>query len=313
MNVPECVNMVVLAGEQAAPNLLPARYFKPQHIYILHTDFAKSRSMAANLALRLKDMNPQLISIEDYDIDKSRRQILNLIKDLPSVMVNITGGTKPMSIAALEAALQANAQAFYVRSQGAQTEIDLYDFDPAGIPFVERSLPLDGAISIEDYLVAYFGDTNQFTGFGTGPGELFERALHDALLPIVDEIKVGWKHKSGAVDVDLIIRCKNQIGLIEAKTGKKALTTDGIKQLAVAGGQRFFGTYVKRFLIVDQEWSEKDNNRNLAEAIGIMPVELPGFAAEKSLTSFEQQKLASAIHGVMGKPLKLDGIVLREP
>jgi hypothetical protein len=186
--------------------------------------------MAKNLGSRLKEMKPRLIQIDDYNVGKIREQVQAILVDLPLAMVNITGGTKPMSIGALQAAFQCNAQALYVRSQGAQTEIDLYGFDPAGMPFVSKTIPLKGTISIEDYLVAYFGRTHQSTGFGTGAGEAFERAIYAALLPEVDEILPGWKHKSGAVDVDFVIRCNNQIGIIEAKTGKKALTADGIKR-----------------------------------------------------------------------------------
>jgi hypothetical protein len=124
------------------------------------------------------------------------------------------------------------------------------------------------------------------------------------LLPNVDEIKTGWKHTSGAVDIDFIIRCNNQIGIIEAKTGKKALSADGIKQLAVAGGQRFFGTYIKRFLVIDRLWDEKTNIRKLAEAIGIVPIELPGFSATGKINNADLEKMLSVIYKELGQPLK---------
>jgi hypothetical protein len=63
---------------------------------------------------------------------------------------------------------------------------------------------------------------------------------------------------------------------------------------------------VKRFLIVDQPWSDKDNIRNLAEAIGILPIELPGFARDGMIMPAEQEKLSALIHSAMGKPLKFD-------
>ena len=49
--------MILLSGEQAAPNLLPARYFKPEKVYILHTDFWKSKQMAERLKLRMAEMS----------------------------------------------------------------------------------------------------------------------------------------------------------------------------------------------------------------------------------------------------------------
>lgn len=296
--------LIMLAGEQAAPNLLPARYFKPKQVIILHTSFPRSIQIAQNLKLCLQELQPRLEQIEGYDVRVIRQQVATLLKDLPSAMLNITGGTKPMSIGALEAARQTQARVCYVRSQGAKTEIDLYSFDETGAPFIHETVPLTGTIDIEDYLTIYFGNAYQYTDFKSGPGEDFEKTIYQALLPNVDEVKTGWKHTSGAVDVDFIIRCNNQIGIIEAKTGKKALTADGIKQLAVAGGQRFFGTYVKRFLVIDRLWDEKTNIRKLAESIGIVVIELPGFSATGKINNDELDKMLTAIYKTLGQPLR---------
>ena len=244
--------------------------------------------MAERLSLRLEGMNPQLCMIDAYKLGGIAEQITNLLAGVPDVLVNITGGTKPMSVGALAAAHKTKSQPFYVRSQRQKTEVDFYDFGVGGAPFVQNTVTISESINIEDYLVAYFGTEYRFTGIGHGAGEALERAVHKTLRSQVDEIQVGWKHESGAVDVDFIVRCNNQVGIIEAKTGGKAKSTDGIKQLAVAGGQRFFGTYTKRFLVIDQVWSTRSNNRALADAIGIVLVELPGFA--KSGTGSPGQK-----------------------
>jgi hypothetical protein len=297
-------NLIMLAGEQAAPNLLPARYFQPKQAIILHTSFPRSKLIAENLKLRLSELHPRLELIDDYNVGDIRNQISAILSDLPAPVVNITGGTKPMSIGALEAAKQNQASVCYVRSQGAKTELDLYSFDENMATFISKTLTLTGTIDIDDYLTIYFGNTYQFTGFKSGPGKKFEITIHQALLPNVDEIKTGWKHTSGAVDIDFIIRCNNQIGIIEAKTGKKALSADGIKQLAVAGGQRFFGTYIKRFLVIDRLWDEKTNIRKLAEAIGIVPIELPGFSATGKINNADLEKMLSVIYKELGQPLK---------
>lgn len=297
---------VVLAGEQTAPNLLPIRHFKPAQVCILHTSLAKSKMMAERLSTRLSPAQVHFCPIDDFDVGHIVTQITAVLREAPNVMVNITGGTKPMSIAALEAARQTQSQAFYIRSQGAKTQLDFYAFNQVGQPFISSSEVLEGTIELDDYLVAYFGTDYQFTGFGTGPGEAFERALYDVLREGVDEVQVGWKHASGAVDVDFVIRCNNQIGVIEAKTGRKAATTDGVKQLAVAGGQRFFGTYVKRFLVIDQIWGRgTQNNRSLAEAIGIIPIELPSFFTAGAIAAAEKENLLAVIHKALGKPRRI--------
>ena len=295
--------MVMLAGEQAAPNLLPARCLEPAHILILHTDLAQSETAAKNLRLRMGNTAVTLQPIAAYDPNAAAVSIQGYLREYPQALVNITGGTKPMSIAALIAAKAANCTPFYVRSQQAQTILDFYNFDEAGIPWITEALTIEDTISIDDHLTVYFGQNYHFTGFGDGPGRIFEEAIFATLDTTVDEVRIGWKHKSGAVDVDFIVRCNNQIGIIEAKSGNRAASTEGIKQLAVAGGQRFFGTYTKRILVVDQDWTSKRNNQELAKALGIVLVELPRFAALKSLGAEEQRQLSTAILNALGKPI----------
>lgn len=305
LNEKEYSLMIMLSGEQTAPNLLTARHFKPEQVYILHTDFWKSELMAKRLRMRLTEMNPRLFCIDAYDPEKITEQITKLITGRANTLVNITGGTKPMSIGALEAARQTNCQPVYVTSQRAKTNLNFYGFSGNKTPFIQESITIERTISLDDYLVSYFGDKYQFTGFCDGPGEAFERVICEVLKPpVVDEIKMGWKHESGAVDVDAVVRCNNQVGIIEVKTGGKARKTDGIKQLAVAGGQRFFGTYTKLFLVIDQEWSEKSNNKALAEALNITLIELPGYAENGELNAAEKDQLIRSIHEVLGKPIQ---------
>ncbi|MEW6716438.1 MAG: DUF1887 family CARF protein [Chloroflexota bacterium] len=296
--------MILLGGEQTAPNLLPARYFKPERVYILHTDFWKSKQMAERLSLRLVGMYPELVPIDAYDPGKITEQIRSLLHGVSDILVNITGGTKPMSLGALEAARQAGWQPFYVKSQGGKTDLDFYSFSQIGTPLIKESITISDTITLEDYLVAYFGTEFQITGFGIGAGKTFEQTIYETLEPSVDEIAVGWKHASGAVDVDFVVRCNNQVGIIEAKTGGKARTTEGIKQLAIAGGQRFFGTYTRRFLVIDQTWSETSNNRALAEAIDIALIELPSYATSGKISTLEKGKLVGAVQKALGRPVK---------
>lgn len=301
----EVQQMFVLSGEQTAPNLLAARYLKPEKVYILHTDFEKSQLMAERLALRLKEMQPELKQVASYDPGKVAHRVRTLLAGCSDPVVNITGGTKPMSIGALQAAALMGCPALYVRSQGGKTEMDWYKFDDNLNPQIEGTTPLQGTITLEDYLVSYFGLDYQFTGCGGKDiGLAFEQAVHRALLPAVNEIEMGWKHASEAVDVDAVIRCNNQIGIMEIKTGKKARSAEGIKQLAVAGGQRFFGTYTRRILVVNQDWASLKNLRALAEALNITLVELPGYAGEPDLIESHRQKLIDAVHQTVGMPLK---------
>lgn len=292
--------MIVLAGEQAAPNLLPARYFRPGRVIIAHTAAPKSRRPAEHLALCLAEMQPELRLIADFDPGAALQTMCDLLVEFPHALVNVTGGTKPMFLAALLAARDKQADPFYVRSDGAKTMVDWYCFDGEGRPALGETEVIEDTITIDDYLTVYFGPTYQFTGPSTNPGGAFEEAVLAALEPEVSEIKAGWKHDSGAVDVDLVVRCSNQIAIVEVKGGKRSGTTEGIKQLAVAGGQRFFGTYARRVLVVDQSWPQRSNNRALAEALNITLIELPGYAAKGIIDDAEGVVLAGQFHQLLG-------------
>ncbi|MFZ1753942.1 MAG: hypothetical protein WBO46_01620 [Caldilineaceae bacterium] len=295
--------MIMLAGEQAAPNLLPVRHYQPSQVLLLHSAFPRSQQTAENVRSLLAEYQVKLISVNAYEPYEIYQALKSHAGTLSGALLNVTGGTKPMSFGALLYSLHMQITPFYVRSQQSRTEIDIYRFDDAGIPRVLRTEEIQDTISIDDYLTTYFGKEYAFTSYGVGPGQAFEEALHRLLEPNVDEVKIGWKHNSGAVDVDLILRCNNQIGIVEAKTGGAAGRADGIKQLAVAGGQRFFGTYTKRFLVVDQDWSQKKNLQSLADALGIVVISLPSFSKSRSIDTDDTQALVSMVQKSLGKPI----------
>lgn len=295
--------MIVLAGEQAAPNLLPARYFRPSRVIIAHTAAPKSKRPAENLAICLAQIKPELRLIAGFDPGDALRTMVGLLAEFPGAVVNVTGGTKPMFLAALLAAREKQAHPFYVRTDGANTMVDWYCFDGEGRPALGETEVIEDTITIDDYLTVYFGTNYRFTGPCKASGGVFEEAVMAALEPEVSEIRAGWKHESGAVDVDLIVRCGNQIAIVQVKGGRKAEKTEGIKQLAVAGGQRFFGTYARRVLVVDRSWPQRGNNRALAEALNITLVELPGYAATGSIEDGERRVLVGEIHRILGTPV----------
>ena len=74
----------------------------------------------------------------------------------------------------------------------------------------------------------------------------------------------GVKGRNNQLDIDVMIRNQNQIGIIEAKTnnqaesssqkksGSKAKSLEGVKQLSLA--MRYLkGTYIRQFLVLNCE------------------------------------------------------------
>jgi hypothetical protein len=294
--------MISLIGEQPIPNLLPLRYQPPAVAVLVYSDLTKK---AAERLRKLLPPGCQAVDcpVSAYDIEAIRQALVKLIKDkgwgVPDLLFNLTGGTKAMALAAYLAAAEKQADFLYLQSEGKQTRLYRYKFAAPGTPHVADDSLLPGLLTIDDYLRA-FVDSYQLTGFANEQeGGLFERAIHAALQPAVDEIVVGAK-LLGALDVDFVVRCANQVGIIEAKTGPGL--KKGIDQLNTAGEQRYLGTYTQKILVSDQQWNHtRSNLRELAEARRIEVIEVPSFGAQGQLSAEDAARLAQKVCACLGK------------
>lgn len=95
-----------------------------------------------------------------------------------------------------------------------------------------------------------------------------------------------------ALEVDLIFRVGNQIGIAEVKTGRTAQSKVGIDQLNTAAGREYLGTYIKKFLIINCAYPE--NNSLLAQERNIHVVELTG-NGDNAIAPEDQEKLKKAV------------------
>ena len=95
--------------------------------------------------------------------------------------------------------------------------------------------------------------------------------------------------------MDLVLRCGNNIGIAEVKTGKKARTKEGIDQLNTAAEQRFLGTYTAKMLIVDRKYP--GGNLSLAKAHRIEVIELLSFSNSENgdLSDEDKEKLVAKV------------------
>jgi hypothetical protein len=293
---------VSLIGEQPIPNLLPLRYQPPQAVVLIHSD--RTERAARRLERLLpRDCEPAYCPTSAYDIRAVSRDLASLIESRGwtrgELLFNLTGGTKSMALAAYLVAAQRRSPFLYLQSEGKRTRLYRYEFEADDIPRMVDDRLLPGLITIDDYLQAYVDD-HHLTGFANEEaGGRFERVIHAALEPVVDEIVVGAK-LLGALDVDLVVRCENQVGIIEAKTGPGV--KKGIDQLNTAGGQRYLGTYTQKILVSDHRWDHtRSNLRELAEARRIKVVELPSFGAQGSLSVEDAERLAQTVCESLGR------------
>jgi len=104
------------------------------------------------------------------------------------------------------------------------------------------------------------------------------------------EVKVGVT-LAGALEVDLVVRHENQVGVIQAKTGKAACKKDGLDQLNAACDRPYLGTYTAKILAVNRRWDRTQANlRELAAAWRIHVVALPSFTQEHPRLSPKDRK-----------------------
>jgi hypothetical protein len=297
--------LISLIGEQPIPNLLPIRDQPPAAAVLLYSDFTKKTAERLAKLLPAGCVALPWPVAGAYDIESARQDLLCRIQSVgwsgPDLVFNLTGGTKLMSFAAYLVAAELRAPFLYLQSEGKQTRLYRYEFDAAGAPHLVEDRLLPTLITIADYLHAFL-DGYQMTGFAKdeqSKGAQFETAIYTALQPAVDEIAAGLKH-TGAVDVDFVVRCGNQVGIIEAKTGPGV--KKGIDQLNTAGEPRYLGTYTQKLLISDQVWEHTLSNlKELAQARRIEVIELPSFGATGQFTPKDADQLVRTVCGVLGR------------
>ena len=123
-------SLVLLMGEQPAPNLLPSLYYQPQIAIIVHTE--RTYKFAKNLKKILEaNMQCLLCDVEPYNIQKIRKRIAKFLYENVSgysLIFNLTGGTKPMAMAAFELAKNKDCPFVYFQTEGNRSLLYCYSF-----------------------------------------------------------------------------------------------------------------------------------------------------------------------------------------
>lgn len=293
-----CDVMVCLVGEQPVPNLLPIRHLKPSTVVFAYSD--KTEQVYKNLEQFLNQNQRHLkiqvlsLKIDPYDILKAyadlKRFLAQFNQSSRQLIINVTGGTKPMSYAGFLVARDLKAIAVYLQSEGGANLLHLYAFDESG-GLIRVSTPqqMREMVTINEYLCLHGLEVSKQTEHA----DSFERVVAEALKPHVSEIvgpvrvrPFSFTEKS-PLEIDLIIRCGNTVGVAEIKRGEEE--KKGIDQLNTAASRDFLGTYVKRFYIRNKRMSSE--NMELAKARDIKVVVLESFSEDSPTLSPEDAEL----------------------
>lgn len=281
--------LVLLVGEQPVPNLLTARHLKPGVVVLVYT--TRTKDIASRLENLLQNCQCLLYRVDDpYHIPAIKRDLQEFLEQKLAgypLLFNLTGGTKPMSLAAFQVAFQRRDPFVYLQTEGGRSLLYHYQFTDQGDVQLKEREEISGTITLDDYLRVQVGD------YTTEPlRDEFERQVHQTLQAIPGlEIFTSVRPQGlEALEVDFVVRLGNQVGVIEVKTkGAKA----GIDQIQAVTEQRYLGTYVRKFLISGKPVDR--NNKLLAQAYRIHVIELPSYANTGEIDSSDENVLKGQI------------------
>jgi hypothetical protein len=284
--------LISLIGEQPIPNLLPLLHQPPEVALLVHSE--RTRQQAHRVGGLAPDQTyVEYLSVDAYNIAAATQDLDKHIRDAgwhaTELVFNLTGGTKAMVLAAFAVAKEYRSEFLYLQTEAKKTHVYRYGFDEQGTVRSIGNGFLPVLIDINTYIRVHLGRYQP----SKGPKNDFERVVRDAVRPAVDEV-VGPVNLGGALEVDLIVRCENQVGIIEAKTGNVNKT--GIDQLNTAAGREFLGTYTRKFLVYDRSWDKTHSNLSaLAKARGIVVIPVQSYGARGAINKKDADRLGQTV------------------
>jgi len=291
---------LALVGEQPMPVLLPDRLLRPARTVLVCTQ--RSRPVAERLKRLLPHavLENQAKDIEPYELAAILTQLGGLAPANQPMVVNLTGGTKMMMLGAFALTMQRGWEFVYLESERLPAMLYRYTFASGGLRQKEKT-PLPTLITTADHLYAHLpgfrsdGFSRDMSG-RLNDGGVFEQAVYDALLPQVDEVLAGVRPEGVAnqIEMDLVIRVGNQVGVAEVKLGGGAQRPkQGIDQLSTATSREYLGTYTARFLITANPLA--GSILRLAKEKQVTVVILKEFRLGAALLPSDQRRLVEAV------------------
>ncbi|MEI7988524.1 MAG: DUF1887 family CARF protein [Chloroflexota bacterium] len=279
--------LISLVGEQPIPNLLPIRYLKPAEVLLVYTNKTEETAGRLKTLILNEAYHPEvgILSVAPYHLSS----ILDLLRDKlrghEDMVYNVTGGTKVMSIAAYMLAQETQSPIVYFQSEGQTSKLFRYLLKEGEVQVLSEEICPE-QINIQDFLHAYLPGY-RIDGYHRGTdgnldsGGQFEKDVDDALRREGFETLAGVRPtgEGNQIEIDLVIRMGNQVGIAEVKLGdeKGEGPKKGIDQLALATQREYLGTYTSRFLIVARPQSKEIHELALAHNISLIEVKNPDY------------------------------------
>lgn len=272
--------LLSLVGEQPIPNLLPLwqspRYAAAQFIATKTTRAtADTIAWAVQHDRQLKHIRMlEHVMVEAYETRQARAQIsqtiMKHIEQGREIHLNLTGGTKLMSLAALQAAFGTGAQLMYVSTE----ENQVFFLGPDGSE--QRREPIEVKIDIAQYLAAHGLEMSEHHNFNptrpgqpsakTSQGALLEQMVYDLATQsgyfddVRRDIYIRKQIKSEPVlnELDVVVTRNGRLAVCSCKTvvnpqRSTAILREAIYELSSISRREATGIYCGKVLVTDQE------------------------------------------------------------
>lgn len=264
---------IALLGEQPLPALIPSWQYSNitcVHLVTSQLTLSLAHHLACDAADALSIFPKATVSpvvLAPYDLPGNTQKLVKLIRSLQAqgetVWVNLTGGTKLMSFAAINAAKQTEAHCLYVSTErGVITH-----FDPStGNTIQEDRLKV--SLSVDEYLVAHQIEVSDNQAFDPSREADYSMAKAGDPLEILVETKLRdsglfddirrtvfirkqMKAYSTINELDVVVTKGVRLGVCSCKSGRN-ITNDDVYELAALSKRESAGIYCGKLLVVDQ-------------------------------------------------------------
>ncbi len=294
------MKLVGLLGPHAILNLMAIRAMEPDEILFVGTKDTHTLAQHLRNLVGSRATVHQTEIFDPFDAPYIMKAIRKKLKKLgwqtAETMYDLSGGSKLMFYAAAELAKAYESPAVDIERIGCRYRLRQFGFENHHVT-ITRDEYLPAVITIDDYLSCYLPGYRE-DGFSRDEhghidiGGRFEETVYHALAGNVDEVMAGVRPEGVAeqIEIDLIVRHGNNVGIIEAKTGVKKA---GIDQLDTAGNPHYLGDFLTKLLVTGRYLPRA--HKALATAQNIRVIELPGYNDHSGLTEKEKRLLIQSV------------------
>src|SRR5579884_1697272 len=131
--------MIALVGEQSQPNFIPVLHYNPNCVIFVYTTKTDTIYKNQKMVLEKRKIKVYGIQTDPYNIAaivkalnerlaKIAKESDEIAQSLKSLVFNLTGGTKIMSLAAYQVAAQLKAPVIYFQSDKGRSIVDYYSW-----------------------------------------------------------------------------------------------------------------------------------------------------------------------------------------